>query len=162
MVQFGLSRVCAAGYKVIYDSSGGNKFTVNKPDGIQMQFSQSAQGLFYIDTKETGMVFINTVADNQSKQPTVIILVQNLLEKFRILSGVLVPEHSFTSLTTIFSKTVPSLEKTFSPPSISLVLTSDPFILPAGIYTHSGFWYLLMSCRRFLILSSFLFRFDQK
>ena len=67
MVQFGLSRVCAAGYKVIYDSSGGNKFTVNKPDGIQMQFSQSAQGLFYIDTKETGMVFINTVADNRSK-----------------------------------------------------------------------------------------------
>jgi hypothetical protein len=62
-----LSRVCEAGYKVVYDSTNGNKFMVSKPGGTIMQFNQSAQGLFYIDTKDNGMVFINTVADNKNK-----------------------------------------------------------------------------------------------
>lgn len=38
-------------YRVTYDSWGGNKFVVNKPDGNNIIFIQSKHGLYYHDIK---------------------------------------------------------------------------------------------------------------
>jgi Reverse transcriptase (RNA-dependent DNA polymerase)/Zinc knuckle len=47
-----LTRVLEKGYKVEYDSSGGNKFKVKKTNGDIKEFKQSTKGLFYYDTLE--------------------------------------------------------------------------------------------------------------
>ena len=68
-----LSRVKERGYRVTYDSDGGNSFSVHKPDGTARTFRQSDRGLYYMDTKDKrsgdypGTVMnINTVADKRS------------------------------------------------------------------------------------------------
>ena len=63
-----LSRVREHGYHVTYDSNGGNKFLVSKPDGSSRAFHESERGLYFLDTRAngTGTVMINTVADNKN------------------------------------------------------------------------------------------------
>jgi hypothetical protein len=68
-----LSRVKEHGYRVTYDSDGGNSFSVHKPDGTVRTFKQSDRGLYYMDTDEVhsensiGTVLnITTVADKRS------------------------------------------------------------------------------------------------
>jgi hypothetical protein len=64
-----LSRVKEHGYRVTYDSNGGNKFLVTKPDGSVRTFKQSTRGLYYMDTDKAENVattLINTVAGNKS------------------------------------------------------------------------------------------------
>jgi hypothetical protein len=53
---------------VTYDSNGGNKFLVSKPDGSSQVFHKSERGLYFLDTRAnvTGTVMINTVADNKN------------------------------------------------------------------------------------------------
>jgi reverse gyrase len=61
-----LNRVKAK-YRVTYDGTNGNAFTVHKEDGEHRTFKQSDRGLFYMDTAQTGELLINTVAENKSK-----------------------------------------------------------------------------------------------
>lgn len=44
-----LSRVKEQGYRVTYDSEGGNRFTIHKSDGTVRVFTQSTRGLYYLD-----------------------------------------------------------------------------------------------------------------
>ena len=64
-----LSRVKEHGYRVTYDSDGGNKFIVNKSDGTVRVFNESGRGLYYLDTNETSknvsVAMVNTVANNK-------------------------------------------------------------------------------------------------
>jgi hypothetical protein len=53
-------------YKVTYNSSNDNKFVVHKLNGKMLEFHQYPSGLFYFDTKDNGMMLVNTVADNKS------------------------------------------------------------------------------------------------
>ena len=83
-----LSRVKEQGYRVVYDSEGGNHFKVIKSDGTIRTFSESKRGLYYLDTSNDSKdnshededeeeeeeddghpetTLINTVADNCSK-----------------------------------------------------------------------------------------------
>jgi hypothetical protein len=64
-----LSRVKEQGYRVTYDSQGGNHFTVMKSDGSTCVFNESKHGLYFHDTEmaiEHETLMINTVADNRS------------------------------------------------------------------------------------------------
>jgi hypothetical protein len=62
-----LSRVKEHGYRVTYDSDGGNKFIVNKSDGTVRVFNESGRGLYYLDTNaNVSAAMVNTVADNKS------------------------------------------------------------------------------------------------
>jgi len=65
-----LSRVKEHGYRVTYDSDGGNKFIVDKPDGSTRVFKQSGRGLYYLDTNEpienVSTTLVNTVAENKA------------------------------------------------------------------------------------------------
>ena len=77
-----LARVKEHGYRVTYDSDGGNHFTVHKDNGINRVFMESNRGLYYYDTDQkdnvhvhdcegdtteyNGMVMINTVADKKT------------------------------------------------------------------------------------------------
>jgi hypothetical protein len=45
-----LARVKEHGYRVTYDSEGGNHFTVHKNDGTSRAFKESDRGLYYFDT----------------------------------------------------------------------------------------------------------------
>jgi hypothetical protein len=60
-----LKRV-AEKYHVAFDSEHGGSFIVTKPDGKVFEFKQSAGGLYFLDTDETGQVMVNTVADLKS------------------------------------------------------------------------------------------------
>jgi hypothetical protein len=62
-----LSRVKDRGYHVTYDSNGGNKFIVNKPDGTTRVFQESERGLYYVDANDPNpsVILVNTVADNK-------------------------------------------------------------------------------------------------
>ena len=61
-----LSRVKEHGYRVTYDSDGGNKFIVNKSDGTVRVFKESDRGLYYLDTSENvAVTMVNTVAQNK-------------------------------------------------------------------------------------------------
>jgi Zinc knuckle len=77
-----LSRVKEQGYRVTYDSDGGNHFKVIKSDGTARTFSESKKGLYYLDTagdahdnddsdeeieEQSDVALINTVADNRTK-----------------------------------------------------------------------------------------------
>ena len=76
-----LSRVKDAGYHIKYDSNIENAFIIERPNGDIRTFTQSDNGLFYMDvnkkagvtltniTKETAndVVLINTVAENKTK-----------------------------------------------------------------------------------------------
>lgn len=77
-----LARVKEHGYRVTYDSDGGNHFTVHKDDGTCRVFKESNRGLYYFDTNEDsehdddchhednmeydGTVMVNTVANKKS------------------------------------------------------------------------------------------------
>ena len=68
-----LSRVREHGYRVTYNSDGGNSFSVHKPDGTIRTFKQSDRGLFCMDTNKKGgenatgnILNITTVADKRS------------------------------------------------------------------------------------------------
>jgi hypothetical protein len=61
-----------AKYHVTYNSRNGdnpNQFCVHKEDGDQRIFTQSKQGLYYLDTTNTPnhVVLVNTVESNKSK-----------------------------------------------------------------------------------------------
>ena len=62
-----LSRVKERGYHVTYDSIGGNKFVVTKPDGTSRVFQESERGLYYVDVNDpvSSVTMVNTVADNR-------------------------------------------------------------------------------------------------
>jgi len=60
-----LKRV-AEKYHVAFDSEHGGSFIITKPDGKVFEFKQSAGGLYFLDTDETGQVMVNTVADLKS------------------------------------------------------------------------------------------------
>jgi Reverse transcriptase (RNA-dependent DNA polymerase)/Zinc knuckle len=62
-----VARVVDRGYKVTYNSQDGNEFLLKGPDGSEVEFKQSEQGLFYIDMATKGSIFVNTVADNKSR-----------------------------------------------------------------------------------------------
>lgn len=62
-----VSRVIDRGYQVRYDSQVENRFLVVTPDGDEVAFKQSEQGLFYFDLVAGGSIFVNTVAGNQSR-----------------------------------------------------------------------------------------------
>ena len=77
------------GYRVTYDSEGGNHFKLVKSDGTFRTFTESKRGLYYLDTMKpevigndsgtgemgsetegedaSGVAMINTVAGNRSK-----------------------------------------------------------------------------------------------
>jgi len=54
-------------YRVTYDSVADNAFLVHKPNGVVRKFSQSPNGLFYLDTAQQGTLLINTVQGNQEQ-----------------------------------------------------------------------------------------------
>jgi hypothetical protein len=55
-------------YRITYDSAQEKQFIVHKDDGETRCFRKSANGLFYLDAKETsGTVLVNTVEDNKSR-----------------------------------------------------------------------------------------------
>ena len=57
-------------YRVSFDSTNSNTFTMMKPDGKVFEFQQSHSGLYYLDTisdNQLGFVHVNTVADNSTK-----------------------------------------------------------------------------------------------
>jgi hypothetical protein len=60
-----LSRVRDAGYCITYDSTGTNEFIIHKPNGDCRVFKESPTRLFYSDTTDTGILLINTVAENR-------------------------------------------------------------------------------------------------
>jgi hypothetical protein len=64
-----LSCVISNGYVVQYDSQNGNEFVLRGPNGHEIKFKQSEQGLYYVNgaTVGTGTLFVNTVADNRSR-----------------------------------------------------------------------------------------------
>eukprot|EP00978_Attheya_sp_CCMP212_P042042 scaffold250013_cov31-Attheya_sp.AAC.1 len=55
-----LSRVKNNGFHITYDSDDGNEFVVHKPNGIQRVFTESSRGLFYMDTKTSDVMLVNT------------------------------------------------------------------------------------------------------
>ena len=68
-----LSRVKEHGYRVTYDSDGGNSFSVHKSDGTVRVFKESNRGLYYLDTDDqdkeanaSTVLNITTVADKRS------------------------------------------------------------------------------------------------
>ena len=70
-----LSRVKEQGYRVTYDSDGGNYFKVEKADGTSRTFRESKRGLYFLDTAgpthdNDGIVLVDTVADNRSTNYT--------------------------------------------------------------------------------------------
>jgi Reverse transcriptase (RNA-dependent DNA polymerase)/Zinc knuckle len=62
-----VARVISRGYKVTYDSQDRNEFLLEGPDGSEVIFQQSEQGLFYFDMATTGSIFVNTVATNKTR-----------------------------------------------------------------------------------------------
>ena len=56
------------GYRVTFDSNGGNQFLVHKPDGSVRTFKQSPRGLYFMDTNATeqSVTLLQTVADKKS------------------------------------------------------------------------------------------------
>ena len=73
-----LSRVKEHGYRVTYDSNGGNNFIVHKPDGTNRIFMESDRGLYFMDANDPGApeqmsqhehspstIMVNTVAYNK-------------------------------------------------------------------------------------------------
>ncbi|KAI2514248.1 Reverse transcriptase (RNA-dependent DNA polymerase) [Fragilaria crotonensis] len=64
-----LSRVKEYGYRMTYDSQGGNHFTVEKSDGSTCVVNESKRGLYFLDTNgaiEHKTLMINTVSNNRS------------------------------------------------------------------------------------------------
>jgi hypothetical protein len=61
-----MSRVRENGLSVSYDNKR-NIFTITTKNGNQINFTQSAGGLYYHDTNSQGTVFVNTVDNNKSK-----------------------------------------------------------------------------------------------
>jgi Zinc knuckle len=61
-----LSRVSKK-YRVTFDSSNGNEFTIHKEDGSFHRFKQSARGLYFMDTTKKATTLITTVDDKKSK-----------------------------------------------------------------------------------------------
>ena len=55
-----LARVKEHGYRVTFDSSQGNEFHVHKPDGTCRVFKESMKGLYYMDTKDSSLVWSHT------------------------------------------------------------------------------------------------------
>ena len=73
-----LSLCCiATKYHAMYDSQGGGSnpndpdggglFMVTKPDSTVFEFKASLGGLYFLDTKCTLTVLVNTVANNKAK-----------------------------------------------------------------------------------------------
>jgi hypothetical protein len=54
-------------YHVAFDSKSGGSFVVTKPDGTVFNFKQSDGGLYFLDTNETAIIMVNTVAQNKAK-----------------------------------------------------------------------------------------------
>ena len=52
-------------YKVSYNSMAGNQFVVHKPDGRDLIFKQSSNGLFYHDLSKREVCLMETVAENR-------------------------------------------------------------------------------------------------
>ena len=50
-------------YKITYDSSKGDRFTVHKPDKL-VHFTCSKNGLYYHDTRNRQINLVNTVEEN--------------------------------------------------------------------------------------------------
>ena len=71
-----LARVKEQGYRVTYDSDGGNRFMIHKSDGSVRTFEESTRGLYYLDVAgqdpsyeqdpNQGMTLVNTVAANRA------------------------------------------------------------------------------------------------
>lgn len=75
-----LSRVKNKGYHITYDSNNNNGFTIKRPNGETRTFTQSNNGLFYMDVSNQigvtltnimndttkNVVMINTVAENKA------------------------------------------------------------------------------------------------
>ena len=63
-----LSQARTKGFRTSYDDTE-NCFMMSKPDGIDIVFTQSAQGLYFLDTDNIKhvTVFVNTVDKNKSK-----------------------------------------------------------------------------------------------
>jgi Reverse transcriptase (RNA-dependent DNA polymerase) len=62
-----VSRVIDRGCQVTFDSQDGKGFLLTRPDGNEVVFRQSEQGLFYVDVATEGSLFVNTVAANKSR-----------------------------------------------------------------------------------------------
>jgi Reverse transcriptase (RNA-dependent DNA polymerase)/Zinc knuckle len=60
-----VARVISRGYQVTYDSLDRNEFVLKGPNGDEVVFRQSEQGLFYVDMATKGSIFVNTVAGNK-------------------------------------------------------------------------------------------------
>jgi hypothetical protein len=60
-----VARAISRGYEVTYDSQDRNEFVLEGPDGSEVVFRQSEQGLFNVDVATKGSIFVNTVADNK-------------------------------------------------------------------------------------------------
>ena len=54
------------GYKVDYDNSIDDTFKVTAPSGKKMVFLPSSEGLYYFDTRITGVNLLNTVEENKT------------------------------------------------------------------------------------------------
>ena len=63
-----LSKVISRdGYHVTFDSTNGNQFLVQKPDGSVRIFRQAPRGLYFMDTNATqNVALLQTVADKKS------------------------------------------------------------------------------------------------
>jgi hypothetical protein len=73
--------------RVTFDSSNGNRFIMHKDDGTTNDFKESPQGLYYMDTKENGMVLLNTVAENKNKYTVDAYSRATLARKIQIMIG---------------------------------------------------------------------------
>ena len=66
-----LARVKERGYHVTFDSRSNNAFHVHKTDGTIRVFTESAKGLYYLDTSKqkqtTEVTMVNTVDENSAE-----------------------------------------------------------------------------------------------
>ena len=60
----GLHNVKKKGYLIFYDSDIEDAFVLTKPDGKNVKFSPSPDGLYFHDTKKNGISLLNTVEEN--------------------------------------------------------------------------------------------------
>jgi hypothetical protein len=74
-------------HRVTFDSNNGNKFTIHHADGRETVFTESQQGLYYMDTAQESFAMLNTVAENKDKYTIDAYSRAQLARKIQIMIG---------------------------------------------------------------------------
>jgi hypothetical protein len=74
-------------HRVTFDSNNGNKFIIHHEDGRETVFTESQQGLYYMDTTQDSFAMLTTVAENKDKYTVDAYSRAQLARKIQIMIG---------------------------------------------------------------------------